>query len=264
MHLLDTWVAKHQKRGVGRLVESRAENLENERLIEPGMDGQVVLVCRTLGCRGTAHLSAVARSLAMADGISHVPLTIEGPYGAAGRPAVELLGDFERVLVIAGGVGATFGIPVYRQLRAASMSSGGKQVRFVWLVRSFADATWAFSDKRWAAELHGSELYVTHRAGSGVQETGADAGLLSGDVEMAELCSGPDEQQYHEYGEAAAVTFGRPDLSVMVDEACAETAGGVAVLVCGPDCMLSELWACVRRLEKKGKHMYWHAERFGT
>ncbi|KAI1673232.1 ferric reductase transmembrane component [Pyrenophora tritici-repentis] len=233
----------------------------------PEVDGQLVLVCRTCGSGsgGTARLSAVARSLVMAEGISHIPLTIEGPYGAAGRPAAELVGNFERVLVIAGGVGATFGIPVYRNLRVASMSSGGggSHVRFMWVVRSLADATWAFSGERTAAELHGSELYVTHQAQGRVEETRADAGLLGGDVELTELSSSLDEQQ-HKCTEAAMVTFGRPHLSAMIDEACAETTGGVAVLVCGPQRMVSELWACVRRLKKKGKQIYWHAEQFGT
>lgn len=73
-------------------------------------------------------------------------LTIEGPYGLSTHN-LHLL-RYNRILLFAGGVGATFLVPLYRTLLAdlspSSGSSRRDRVRFVWSVRSEAETSWAF------------------------------------------------------------------------------------------------------------------------
>lgn len=101
------------------------------------------------------------------------PLTLEGPYGAAKYfPALSNAADFDRVLLVAGGVGATFALPLYRHLVAdieaagghlggggadgggssgggegardvPTMAKSGPKVELVWAVRTAGEATWA-------------------------------------------------------------------------------------------------------------------------
>lgn len=77
-------------------------------------------------------------------------LLIEGPYGAL-RSYSDLLSTYDRILFVAGGVGATFTLPIYRnilqqqlQQRSAfkTKKTHGQQLRFIWSVRSIADAQW--------------------------------------------------------------------------------------------------------------------------
>ncbi|KLU84724.1 metalloreductase Fre8 [Magnaporthiopsis poae ATCC 64411] len=71
---------------------------------------------------------------------TRIPLFIEGPYGAA-RHFPNLAGPgFDRVLLVAGGVGATFAVPLYRAIRHDNPSA---KVELVWALRGAGDATWA-------------------------------------------------------------------------------------------------------------------------
>lgn len=73
-------------------------------------------------------------------------LTIEGPYGLSTHN-LHLL-RYNRILLIAGGVGATFLVPLYRTLLADLSPSAGSsrrdRVRLVWSVRSEAETSWAY------------------------------------------------------------------------------------------------------------------------
>ena len=81
-----------------------------------------------------------------ADTAVETPLTIEGPYGLSTHN-LHLL-RYNRVLLFAGGVGATFLLPLYRTLLSElSLSAGSERrqrVRFEWTVRSAAETEWAF------------------------------------------------------------------------------------------------------------------------
>lgn len=74
-------------------------------------------------------------------------ILIEGPYGAS-RCFIDSLRAYHRVLLVAGGVGATFTLPIYRHLLQQQKqqpnrpSRTNQKIRFVWSVRSIADASW--------------------------------------------------------------------------------------------------------------------------
>ncbi|TQN64270.1 hypothetical protein CSHISOI_11189 [Colletotrichum shisoi] len=69
------------------------------------------------------------------------PIRIEGPYKAAGQFNDVLVREgFDRVLLFAGGVGATFTFPVYQQILRETPQA---RVDMFWAVRYAGDAAWA-------------------------------------------------------------------------------------------------------------------------
>ncbi|KAH0144123.1 hypothetical protein KCU67_g13229, partial [Aureobasidium melanogenum] len=109
----------------------------------PSEDGNLKLVARVLD-GNTAALAKAAAEGATGKA-SSIPLILEGPYGLSTHPNTLL--QYNRVLFIAGGVGATFVVPLYRTLlKDLSPSPGSRRrqnVAFVWVVRDEAETSWA-------------------------------------------------------------------------------------------------------------------------
>ena len=186
-----------------------------------------------------------------------VPLLVEGPYGSA-KYFPDLASNYDRVLLVAGGVGATFTLPIYRDL----LSKGkGSIVKFVWSVKREADAQWGVEALKEQCEgrlPEGFELYVSRKATSIDSRRGKEddsielqerEGLLAEEASLEET-----------------VRKGRPDIPAIVDEVFALSRGGeerVAVLVCGPSCLGASVRKEVGRWVVKGRDVFWHAEEFG-
>lgn len=230
-------------------------------------------------------------------------LMIEGPYGAAATSFPDFLtGGFASVLLVAGGVGATFTVPIYADL--ASRIAGSHpapdhdkvKVRHVWAVRSLADTSWAAAES-----VRGCEIYVTAGSGSGSGDRREPSRNRSREQQEEQeqepepfIVKAPDEEEGGEAIElqeqarllseseaagdqggrgAAADTVpqrvlrnGRPDFRTIVAEVFAGSGGGnkkVAVLVCGPKAMSKSLRREVAVWVRKGREVWWHEEGFG-
>lgn len=201
----------------------------------------------------TARLAA----LALTSKAQPVPLLIEGPYGSAiyfpdfASPA------FSRVLLVAGGVGATFALPIYMDLKRR----GGRGVSMVWAVKRKEEA------KGLVEEGEGVEIFVT---GSGRGDEGEEdgaieleerTGLLAGTPEegVIESDSAPPERKPN-----IGFQTGRPDFRILVDEVFKSGGEGkIAVLVCGPVGMGRLLRKEVGRWVEQGRAVFWHQEEFG-
>ncbi|KAF2403686.1 hypothetical protein EJ06DRAFT_519420 [Trichodelitschia bisporula] len=140
-------------------------------------------------------LRGATKHLAAAPGKVYV--TLEGPYGA-GRWMPDWRG-FDRVLLVAGGVGGTFIAPVWRSVLAAR---GGEGARLVWVARSGAEVAWAFGTEKVEGDV---EVFIT---GSGEGREG---------VEMQSAGAG--------LGEGVLVRRGRPVWREVVDEVFAGWLG---------------------------------------
>jgi hypothetical protein len=230
----------------------------------PKKDGQLVLVARTLG-GNTKSLASAARSVEITGGNDSMPLTIEGPYGVSAY--LPDFSAFDRILLVAGGVGATFIVPLWRHIldsrRNGNMPKDG-DIRLVWAVRKLAETSWAFpptaveagNKAAWSAGEE-KEVYVT-----GVKND--LAGGSSDTIELAEtdtLVDADDERQLLDQG--VVIKHQRPDLREVTDETFSGHVGKVAVLVCGPVGMGRQLRFNVGRWVGKGKDVYYHAEIFG-
>ena len=216
----------------------------------PNADKKLHLVVRSM--KGTTAMLAK-----LAKDPQPVPLLIEGPYGSA-KYFPDLTSNYDRVLLVAGGVGATFTLPIYRDL----LSKGkGSMVKFVWSVKSEADAQWgveALKEQYEGRLPEGFELYVSRKAtnigsrprkGDESIELEEREGLLSED--------GPLEETARK---------GRPEIRAIVDEIFALSRGGeerVAVLVCGPSGLGASVRKELGRWVAKGRDVFWHAEEFG-
>lgn len=185
------------------------------------------------------------------------PLQIDGPYGSACR-FPNFASEFDRVLLIAGGVGATFCLPIYRQIRKDIAKFGGStnKVQFVWSMRAASEAGWATSTP--ASETvdikslteEGVQLAVTGMENPHQPQNGS--------VSMLDLA--------HQNGNATAAKPGqrRPDLKKIVDEVFNQGKHErVAVLVCGPRGMGKAVRKAVSPWIAKGRDVWWYDEAFG-
>ncbi|KAL3951949.1 hypothetical protein ACCO45_013666 [Purpureocillium lilacinum] len=183
---------------------------------------------------------------------AHDTLGIEGPYGSMAKHFHDLLNwGAARVLVVAGGVGATFAVPVFQALQSELPSS---KVQLVWALRSAGDAAWAVSagspDKT-ILEDDSVQLYLTGDVGSDAD--GSHAGAV--EMEPLRRVGGRLGAQNRRK---------RPDLGKIVDEAFSHgLEEPVAVLVCGPTEMTLEVRRRVRPWVMKGRRLWWHGESFG-
>ncbi|ATY65330.1 Flavo transmembrane component [Cordyceps militaris] len=209
---------------------------------------------------------AAATPLADTPDNAKVRLCIEGPYGAmAHRYRALLTSGASRVLFIAGGVGATFILPIYQAVQADLPLA---RLQMVWAIRTAGDATWAvpasavggktvLSDERIQLFLTGDVAAVAAAEGDSHGEGGSA-------VEMRPLPPSRRALGGRARMHKAQQNRRRPDFTNIVDEAFRLSAQGVvAVVVCGPKEMADEVRRCVRPWVMKGRKVWYHNESFG-
>ena len=228
----------------------------------PHQDRKIRIVARVLA--GTTSILDQ-----MAQNPPPTPLLMEGPYGAAEQ--FPQLASYDNVLLVAGGVGATFTMPIYRQLlNHRSGDVGPSNLRFVWVVKDQQDATWGMQgltlDSGNLAD--GFELYIT---GQRLKARSTKSIVDRDDVEI-ELQE--REGLLNDEGETAnggldgigkdKVRSGRPNLGSLVDQTFKQKGGDkIAILVCGPTGMGAALRKEVGRWIATGRDVFWHNEEFG-
>ncbi|KAF2834735.1 hypothetical protein M501DRAFT_963800 [Patellaria atrata CBS 101060] len=237
----------------------------------PSTDSSLLLVARVMD-GNTKALAALARSS------SEIPVVIEGPYGAI-TPFSELQ-EYETILLVALGVGATFVVPIWRQLLALENKEQEgvrrerkRQIKFVWAVRNLAETEWAFPrEERSQGDGDQDEdvmdIYVTR--GTSSTRSGEDP-EIEADGEGIELVEregllreamGGDEDEEKKF-QGFHVHKGRPNFRNVVDNVFDKSSGRVAVLVCGPQKAANDLRKFVGIHVKSGREVYWHSEAFG-
>ena len=202
-------------------------------------------------------------------------LTLEGPYGAANY--FPNLASYDRVLFVAGGVGATFTLPLYLNLLHRD-AQGEKipRMKFVWSVRQSADAEWGIKQ---LLEAYGTvpESFSAYNTQNGVE--GRDSGSLARRTQNKPEAEASDSIELQERerllsystspeGAASRIAKpmrnGRPDFHAIVDEVFSyDGAEKVAVLVCGPRGMGTSVRREVARWVWRGRDVFWHGEEFG-
>ncbi|KAH0344754.1 hypothetical protein KCU81_g4675, partial [Aureobasidium melanogenum] len=227
----------------------------------PSEDGNLKLVARVLD--GNTAALAKAATEGTTGKASSTPLILEGPYGLSTHSNTLL--EYNRVVFIAGGVGATFILPLYRTLlKDLSPSPGSRRrqnVAFVWVVRDEAETSWAVPEDE--PETKGMQermsVYATKTGRMNNDENKTDD--ADDGIELERLLpSGGINDSVQKW----QVYPGRPDLGEMIDGVFSHTRYDtkVAVLVCGPRSMADE----VRKKSNKwvGKRDFWlHVETFG-
>ncbi|KAF5660735.1 ferric cupric reductase transmembrane component 2 [Fusarium heterosporum] len=193
------------------------------------------------------HLSSTSNARTSAE---KVELNIEGPYGTIGKTFNDLVtSGINRVLIVAGGVGATFAVPLYHAILAENSIT---HVQLIWAIRSAGDATWASSTHTDKSVLDDDQVQLFLTGEMGVAN---DSDNAAG-VEMNNIS--------HQNARTAVRNSKRPDLQKIVDDTFRKSQqDGVAILFCGPTEMARELRKSVTPWVMKGRNVWWHNESFG-
>lgn len=218
--------------------------------------GSITFIARTRDGPMTAVLNQFASSTpGPAAEARKISLAIEGPYGSMGKHFHDLLNwGAGRILLVAGGVGATFALPIYQAIQNESPTA---KVQLIWAIRSAGDATWAVangaSGKSVVDDPH-IQLFLT--GDMGVADDADNA--AGGAVEMGALHRGGNGQFLTNRNRR------RPDIEKIVDDTFRQgLEESIAVLVCGPTEMSAEVKRRVRPWVMRGRKVWWHSESFG-
>ncbi|EMD01164.1 hypothetical protein BAUCODRAFT_200000 [Baudoinia panamericana UAMH 10762] len=245
----------------------------------PLIDGYYRFVAKVLD-GNTAKLAQAADADKVA---SKIPVTVEGPYGLASHG--ERLLEYDRVLLVAGGVGATFIVPLYRQLLADLSPSKGsyrrQKVSFLWTVRSKAEITWAIPEDSKDREsfLERLNVCITGSAddlGSTVngsfaigaaEEDKVPYGETDDGIELEEqkqLLSSKAESGVRGAADTIPTFAGRPNVARVVDQLFSHGAGAekVAVVVCGPRSLSQALRRELRKWVWRAREVWFWEESF--
>lgn len=178
-----------------------------------------------------------------------VPLSIEGPYGSSKYFPSHVASQADRVLLVAGGVGATFILPIYQYIAAEHPAI---RIDVIWAVRHAGEGTWATSGtEKSILDDERVQLFLTGNIfdSSSVTPEG---------VELADL-RGNERQGKRRTKHNAK----RPDLRKIVNDVFRQDQETrVAVLVCGSEGMAQELRGYVGDWAMKGRVVWWHNENF--
>lgn len=214
--------------------------------------GELTLVARRHNGPMTRAFAAFASATSAN---AEVKLAFDGPYGCARRFPSLAGTEFDRILLVAGGVGATFTLPLYRWIQAENPTA---RVQMVWAVRGEGDATWATdAGGKGLIEDQNIRLFFTGSPISSVDgrsqfDDDAD------EMELTDMSESPRPT-----GSALRHDDNRPNLQKIVDDVFRQgVEERVAVLVCGPEAMAHELRSHVGAWVRRGRYVWWHNESF--
>ncbi|CZR34425.1 uncharacterized protein FPRO_01305 [Fusarium proliferatum ET1] len=212
--------------------------------------GELTFVARTRNGPMTNRLHHLSSSTNAGGSAEKVELNIEGPYGAIGKTFNDLINSgINRILIVAGGVGATFAVPLYH---AALAENSTTNVQLVWAIRSAGDATWAASTPTGKSLLDDDQVQLFLTGDMGVANDNDNAA----GVEMNNLSQQSTRPVIR--------NSKRPDLQRIVDDTFQKAQqDSVAILVCGPVEMSRDLRKSVTPWVMKGRKVWWHNESFG-
>lgn len=190
---------------------------------------------------------------------SELTLDLEGPYGEAQVYVPELLprvkGKHEKFLLVAGGVGATYALPIYKALLDAGADP--KDVRVIWVVSKEEDVKWAApfmaSGKESPIVIHITQP-ATSDTGPHQQVESRKDGRPDFDNYVADFVS---ERLVHS-------TRDPNSLERDPTKTDQKLYGTVTVMVCGPRGLSSAVRRAVgRHVWDYGRDVRWYEEQFG-
>lgn len=244
----------------------------------PSTDGHIKFVARAL--KGNTKLLL---SNAEKDSLdTKVNITVEGSYGI--NTHEDKLLQYDRVLFIAGGVGATFVVPLYRQLLTDLSPGKGsyrrQKVSFVWIARTKSEVAWAVPTEPREKEGFAERLKICLTGVNAEGDGNSSTMDYDDDFEVAAIDENEDgielEEQKHllsnvaqNNGGVVADTnnlptyTGRPDLRRLVGQTFSHGNNErVAIVVCGPKALSRSVRREISPWVKRGREVWFHDESF--
>ena len=221
---------------------------------------------------------------------------MERPYGNS-TYFPDLL-SYDRVLLVSGGIGATFTLAFYyallgqiselQQRDSGAAAAQAEKLHFVWTVRDIAEAWFGINNiRRQCGRLPSNfSLHITGNVDrEKIPRILSSEPLWSSDWEVMNAQTNSSlptctpevpivthDERLRDYvakeedGEdiSHALNFGRAKVEKIVDAAFAgKDVKTVAVLVCGPGPLGRDVRRCVGNWVQDGKEVFWHEEQFG-
>lgn len=230
----------------------------------------VTLVMRNLGAPQTAFLAGLA-SDKRSDGHE---ISIEGPYGESSQYLPRLLSTSlgapgkadSQIILVAGGVGATYTVPIYQALLRARGGTSG--VKFIWLVRSLDDTLWSSSIFESLSSPIDVDIYLTRRARTRDEETRRQETSRSSKPGITLHFSEDGTRPSISSILSAVLSSSSSGVSPIVERGehhgLREANGKVTVLSCGPPALVRDLRREVgRHVALYGRDVEWFEEQFG-
>ncbi|EPE35864.1 Ferredoxin reductase-like, C-terminal NADP-linked [Glarea lozoyensis ATCC 20868] len=211
----------------------------------------ITLVLRSLSgptSKALKHLTTLPKA--------HPPISVEGPLGST--KSFPDLTSYDRILLIAGGIGATYILPLYEHLQdqMETHARSPDRVQLIWSIRSAADASWALKPEG-RVPLNDDEnvrIFITQH--SSASEESVIPGSPTA-IEMSDL-------KKEEVVVNARGGYERPDLKEVVDGVFKlGREERVAVVVCGTKGMARVVRGEVGRWVEWGREVWFHDEGFG-
>jgi ferredoxin-NADP reductase len=242
----------------------------------PSSDGHVKFVARALKGNTKILLLNAEKDTANAK----LNITLEGSYGI--NTHEDKLMQYDRVLFIAGGVGATFIVPLYRQLLADLSPGKGsyrrQKISFVWIARSKSEVTWAVPNDQREREGFAERLKICL---TGISVEGNE-NTMEYDDNLENIAVGENddaielEEQKQLLSDIAQsdsngaadlndlpIYTGRPDLRRLVHQTLSHGSNErVAIVVCGPKRLSRDLRREIAPWIKRGREVWFHDESF--
>jgi ferredoxin-NADP reductase len=215
----------------------------------------ITLVLRSLSgptSKALSHLTTLPKA--------KPPISIEGPLGST-KSFPNLAATYDRILLVAGGIGATYILPIYEHLQdqMETYAKSPDRISLIWSLRTASDASWALNaDSRSRIdEDENVKIFITQLSSSSTEESVIPGSPSA--IELKDLKKGEDELVVRASG-----GYERPDIGSIVDDVFKlGNEERVAVIVCGPAGMARDVGREVGRWVKKGRDVWFHDEGFG-
>lgn len=223
----------------------------------------------------TGGLTERLQSFANQSSGQKIPVSVDGPYGDSN--VANTLKTYDKVLLVAGGSGATFLLPI---LEFLTFAPGQRSIQLVVAMKSTSSSTW-FVDAvsqflSQSSQQHNTNTKVEIHITSSASAPSKPASLVS-DLEKVPTTTvtsngetGIDNTSNTESKGCQYVSIfkdlGRPDLKAIIEGESGDATLGVAA--CGPEeLMLDVRNACAKAqvavLSGHKKEVWLHCETFG-
>ncbi|RMD42550.1 hypothetical protein DV735_g2620, partial [Chaetothyriales sp. CBS 134920] len=226
---------------------------------------ELVLVIRMLGGPGTRLKEKPAGSFVEHNANTPKQVFVEGPYGESKQYLPKLLHEARdgvgQILLVAGGVGATYTLPIYAVLAKAARTNSTR-VKLIWFVRSTGDAQWGIDFlKQHGAIAKNVDIYIRE----------APPGNTTAAAKQDRSPRGGSGVTIHPVA-------ARPDLAILLEQALSTQAKydkdsnktvasdgpPITVLVCGPSGLSRHLRTVLGKyVLTYNRDVRWFEEQFG-